>query len=144
MTKKEQGKHQKKTLFVTHFQDCRLQVMRYRLDSEFNNFLEERNGLIKVIWMCAILDTDEECGSKVAKGDCVVMRVLWTKVSSFHMKGYGHIEILKRVTQSGTGAKSKSKVIQEKWLLLNIRSISIEVFQNINGYIEVHWVCIRI
>ena len=118
--------------------------MRYRLDSEFNNFLEERNGLIKVIWMCAILDTDEECGSKVAKGDCVIMRVLWTKVSSFHMKGYGHIEILKRVTQSRTGAKSKSKVIQEKWLLLNIRSINIEVFQNINGYIEVNWVRIRI
>ena len=58
------------------------------------------------------------------------------------MKGYGHIEILERATQSGTGAESKSKVIQEVWVLQNVWSISNKVFQNINGYIEV--LCIRI
>ena len=85
---------------------------------------------------------DEESGSEVAKGDWVFEGVLWMKVSSFRMKGYGHSEVLKRTTQSETGAESKSKVIQEKWLLLNGRSIIIEVFQNINGDIEV--LCIRI
>ena len=70
------------------------------------------------------------------------MGVLWTKVTSFHMKGYGRTEILKRATQSGTGEESQSKVIQEKWLLLDVWSVNIEVFQNINGYIEV--LCIRI
>ena len=70
------------------------------------------------------------------------MGVHWTKASSFHMKGYGHSEILVRATQFETGAESKSKVIQEKWLLLNVWSVSNEVFQNINGCIEVF--CIHI
>ena len=70
------------------------------------------------------------------------MGVFWTKVSSFHMKGYGRSEILERATQSRAGAESKSKVIQEEWFIQNVWSISIKVFQDINGYIEV--LCIRI